>query len=290
MDEEHFDTQTGEVVVAQPGFMPPPIAAAIIAVKKQIKQLGADDRNEHGKYAFVSVDKFYATVGKLMAEAGLALLIDETATDVRASDKSGNPWLFAMYDLTFLHESGALSHPLRRSIALPISGPQAFGAAQSYIEKQFLRQVFKVPTGERDADSEPTDGVAPESRNAGRTAQGGLWSLGELRQRTEEVGELNRGLEARSFTRGYQRHQAAPAPSDAKVEATRRWKELRDEIDACTTIPAPNGLDGIDGSPAWVACTEHVARAGDNEVNVMGLLRDRIEKRRAMLLEPEGGY
>ena len=273
MDGE-FDRETGEVMPGVlPGFMPPAIAAAIVAVKKQVKQLGADDKNEHGRYNFVSVDKFYERIGKLMAEAGLALLIDETVTDVRASDKSGNPWLFAQYDLTFMHESGALSHPLHRSIALPISGPQAFGAAQSYIEKQFLRQVFKVPTGERDGDADgtATDGVAPESRNAARTAQ-----------------ERPSG-----GTRGYQRPQAAPAPSEAKAEATKRYKELRAEIDACMTTPAPNGLDGFQGSPPWVACHKKIEEAEGSEDRadeLMGMLTERIEKRRAMLLEPEGGY
>jgi hypothetical protein len=135
---------------------PPEIAKAIIAVKKQVKQLGTDDRNPHGGYSYVSVDKFYDSIGKPMAEAGLALLIDETGSDVKEGS-SGKPWLFAQYSLSFLHESGVVSDPLRRSLALPISGPQAYGAAQSYVEKQFLRQVFKIPIGEKDADS-----IAPE--------------------------------------------------------------------------------------------------------------------------------
>jgi hypothetical protein len=86
-----------------------------------------------------------------MAEAGLALLIDETESDVK-DGKSGNPWLFAQYSLLFMHETGVVSASLRRSLAMPINGPQTYGAAQSYIEKQFLRQVFKIPTGEKDAD------------------------------------------------------------------------------------------------------------------------------------------
>ena len=116
---DNFDSATGEVLAPA---MPPAIAAAIIAVKKQVKQFGADDRNEHGRYNFVSVDKFYERIGKLMADAGLALLIDETSTEVRASDKSGNPWLFCQYNLAFMHEGGAMSAPLRRSWAFPSAG------------------------------------------------------------------------------------------------------------------------------------------------------------------------
>lgn len=264
-DQRNFDKLTGEIT--EPArTMPPSIAAAIIAVKKQIKQLGADDKNEHGKYNFVSVDKFYATIGKLMADAGLALLIDEAITEVRGSDKTGNPWLFAQYDLTFMHESGALGPPLHRSIALPISGPQAFGAAQSYIEKQFLRQVFKVPTGEKDADDTPTDGVAPTGAAGGRTAQGG----------------------ATAATAGHTRAQAAPAPSEGKVEATKRYKEIRSEIDASMTGP---DLDSIDGCLAWVAMEKMVRGIEKAELadELMSGLRDRIAKRKTMLGgEPAG--
>jgi hypothetical protein len=146
---------------------PVEIAKAIIAVKKQIKQIGSDERNEHGRYNYVSVDKFYDRFGKMMAEAGLALIIDETDSDIKAGGKEGNAWLFAHYELRFVHESGAVSPSLRRSLAMPISGPQAYGAAQSYIEKQFLRQVFKIPTGEKDAD-ETAQTDAPPPRQAPR--------------------------------------------------------------------------------------------------------------------------
>ncbi len=184
--------------------MPPAIAAAIIAVKGHIRQLGSDERNTHAKYAYVSVDKFYERIGPMMAEAGLALLIDEAASAVEISettDRDGKlrktPWLFAQYALSFMHESGAVSPPMRRSLAMPINGPQTYGAAQSYIEKQFLRQVFKIPTGEKDADE---------------TAQGD---------------------DAPARGRSIPRFQtAAPAPSDAAAEARQRVRELIDAIDA----------------------------------------------------------
>jgi hypothetical protein len=266
MDGQIFDSATGEIAAA-PG-MPPAIAAAILAVKKQVKALGSDERNEHGRYNFVSVDKFYERIGKLMAEAGLALLIDETSTEVRASDKSGNPWLFAQYLLSFMHETGAMSAGLRRSIALPISGPQAFGAAQSYIEKQFLRQVFKVPTGEKDADDTPTDGVAPESRSGARQTQGS----------------------APAARTAHQRQQAAPEHSVEQQEARKRYGELRAAIDASLTV---GKLEEVDGCPAWVAWEKLTREQFPGQYDVVvEQLRDRIAKRRDMLLGNNvgGGY
>lgn len=161
--------------------MPAEIAKAIMQVKTQIKQLGADERNAHASYNYVSVDKFYERIGPLMAEAGLALLINEAESEVRISETTDNqgrerktPWLFCRYELTFLHESGAMSAlPMARSLAMPINGPQTYGAAQSYIEKQFLRQVFKVPTGEKDADETEQGQAAPTGRPQARAQTNG---------------------------------------------------------------------------------------------------------------------
>ena len=103
---------------------PAAIGAAIVAVKKQIRQIGVDEKNPHGGYAYVSVDRMYQVIGPMMAEAGLALLIDEAEADIRESAK-GTPWLFTRYALRVMHESGVVSPPLMRSCALPISGPES---------------------------------------------------------------------------------------------------------------------------------------------------------------------
>lgn len=257
---------TGEVTES-PRAMPAAVAAAIVAVKKQVKQLGHDDSNKHGGYPFVSVDKFYAIIGKLMADAGLALLIDETATEVRSSDKTGNPWLFVQYDLAFMHESGAMSHPLHRSCALPINGPQTYGAAQSYIEKQFLRQVFKVPTGEKDADTTEQNEDAPQRPTGARTAQGSPPAA-----RTAPA-----------------RQQAAPAPSADKAEAVRQQRALAGDIDASITIPE---IDTIEPSLAWETLDKliHQVETADVADRLMEGLRNRIAKRREMLLPEDAPY
>lgn len=146
-------------------------------------------------------------------------------------------------------------------------GAQGFASGVTYSRRYGLMLALGL-VGEDDDDANVADGNVAKIDGGARTAQ----------------------ESAPAATTGRGRPQAAPAPSEAKAEATRRWKELRDEIDACMTIPAPNGLDGIAGSLAWTACVGAVSAAGDAADNVMGLLLDRIEKRRAMLLEPEGGY
>lgn len=245
---EH-DPVTGEVC----NRMPASIAASIIRVMAQIKQLGTDERNEHGKYRYVSVDKFYSMIGPMMAEAGIALLIDETDSEVKEG-KSGNPWLFAHYALAFMHEDGSISAPMRRSLAMPINGPQTYGAAQSYIEKQFLRQVFKIPTGEHDAD-ETAQGDDVPARSASR---------------------------GNGATRAYNRQQAAPAPSDAAAEVSKRWKELAHDIDL---EEDKDRLDLVKWA-AFQTLDRMSAELGPPEVHAerMGMLQTRAAKRRERLI------
>ncbi len=197
--------------------MPPAIAAAAVAVMKQAKQLGYDEKNDHGKYPFASIDKFLATFRPLMSEAGLFLLIDEVDSDIRAGE-SGKGWLFIRYDVCLAHESGETWGPLRRHCAMPISGPQAFGAAQSYIIKQFMRALFMVPTGEHDADETAPSETAPITRPPAHPAPSNLKSAVEAR--------LN----------GAASQQAPQGRSIAQAT----WERMRAEIHAALSIEQLN--------------------------------------------------
>jgi hypothetical protein len=151
--------------------MPIEVAKAVIAVAKQIKQLGRDAKNEWGGWQYASVDAFYGAIGPLMAEAGLFTVVDESApptvetresTNDKGVSKTGK-WLTSHYDITLHHESGASWGPIRRTMMVLASGPQAFGHGVSYVDKYFLRTLFKVPTGEQgEVDSHEPAGL-PDS-------------------------------------------------------------------------------------------------------------------------------
>jgi hypothetical protein len=82
---------------------------------------------------------------------------------------------------------------------------------------------------------------------------------------------------------GRGRPQAAPAPSDADLEATRLYKAMQARIDEAVTV---KGLETIVPSQAWKTLDDalHTIRPADVADASMGLLRDRIEAQRQMLL------
>jgi hypothetical protein len=131
--------------------MPKTVAVKVIAVKRNIKKLHHDKRNEFANYNYVTVDSFYEALGPIMAEAGIFVIIDEVSV---VTDKG---YLTANYELHLVSEEGDSYGPIHRQVTVKASGPQAYASAQSYAEKYFLRAIFKVPTGEKDADSHDKD-------------------------------------------------------------------------------------------------------------------------------------
>ncbi len=153
--------------------MPPEIAKAVVKVMGEVKKLGKDTRNDHGKYNYVSVDQFFDQIGKLMHDAGIFVVVNETEceTAVRTTvdqwgKEKSSAWLTSHYDLFIYHETGVSHGPIKRTIQVSASGPQSYGSAISFVEKYFLRSLFKIPTGEQDADADAQEGLPANARKA----------------------------------------------------------------------------------------------------------------------------
>jgi hypothetical protein len=147
--------------------MPLEIIKAIVAVTSMVKKLGKEGNNAFQRYKFTSVDQFYEALGPLMAQHGLCDVAFErsTTTEVRetSNDKGETKrgiWLTAEYDFVLYHESGVCSPAIPRTITVQATGAQSYASAQSYAEKYFLRNLFKVPTGDVDeVDASQQDGL-----------------------------------------------------------------------------------------------------------------------------------
>lgn len=152
--------------------MPPEIATAIIAVKKVIETIDRDKTNPQGKYKYASVDHFYHEVRKPMADAGLFTILMETSAEVSVREVKGeygtrsSSWLALEYDIYLFHASGASFGPIRRTVTVVASGPQAYGAAESFVTKYFLRNVFKIATGDPEIDDMQPSELPPNKEPA----------------------------------------------------------------------------------------------------------------------------
>lgn len=149
--------------------MPPEIANAISGVMADVPKLEKGETNKFGKYNFASIDDFLEALRPLCAKAGLSIIQNEESFETRSipTDRGENAWLVMRFSFMLVHVSGAIWDAGVRTIMVNGSmGSQAFGAAQSYALKQFMRSLFMVATGEKgqDADEHPNEQL-PEKRS-----------------------------------------------------------------------------------------------------------------------------
>lgn len=142
---------------------------------------------------------------------------------------------------------------------------QGAGSVITYLRRYALMSVAGVAPDDDD-DGNAAVGRPAAGASGGRTAQGnGAATLGSVT-----------------------RSPASPAPSEAKIDATKRHNEVGAAIDRAETVQDARSWDG---SLAWQAM-EAALRKAETEATVTVLLermRDRIEARVAVL-EAEGGY
>jgi hypothetical protein len=144
-------------------LMPKAVSEAISKVMGGIEKLAKDNKNAHGNYNFVSVDDFIELVNPLCAAAGLIIVQDEGETkliDTKTSAGKESTTLLQEYRFYLCHSSGVVwDKPITRRLLIQITGPQTFGAAQSYALKSFMRSLFQIPTGDKDGDDIKPDAM-----------------------------------------------------------------------------------------------------------------------------------
>ncbi len=129
--------------------------ARVAHVMAGLPKIDRKAHNDHGRYNYATADDVYRAIRGLMAEARLSIWLDiEQMTIEKIRNRKGEDtqWVNMMAVIRLYGPDGE-DHPVNRNIMLPLTGPQSFEAATTYLQKQFLRQRFLIDTGERDADT-----------------------------------------------------------------------------------------------------------------------------------------
>lgn len=154
--------------------IPSSIVQSICQIMATVEAVKKSAFNEHGKYKFSSTDDLYAALSRKMGECGVICMALEERCEIKrfeapikergaiVRDKDGNPamqtvqWAHIEYSFVWATTSDTWTdRRAKRTIYIQVTGPQTFQAAQSFIEKAYLRSTFKIPSGDMDLDSMP---------------------------------------------------------------------------------------------------------------------------------------
>lgn len=223
--------------------MPAKVSDAICIVMANMEAVAKSGKNEHGRYNFASTDDIYAALTKKMGDARLAItaLEDEWAM-VESKTADGKParWLRIRY-LFLLSCAGEnwIEPRNRRTIFIQITGPQTFQAAESYCWKQYLRGLFKVPTGDKDLDELPEN----YEFNPVRFSQ----PIPPTPSEADLIAERQRIAD---LTRAQAVGSAPPDPQSEEQPAAEEPKEVPSKEQA---KPEPNLDEAVRGITAYLA-------------------------------------
>lgn len=133
--------------------------AAILKTINQVPSLRKADRNKHGGYNYVSIDDYYKEVATIAAANGIHWHPREIQAPElhNISMKTVQTVAAFRYSFTISHGEESVQNYFTCTIYHPFQGAQTSGSAMSYAEKLFMRTVFKVQTGEGDADASSVD-------------------------------------------------------------------------------------------------------------------------------------
>ena len=160
-------TEKSEAVHDSKGMM-----AAIVKTALEAPELDKTQKNAHGGYNFAGIDDFYREVAKVALANGLTWMVRETAYEARPDiGKHGSAQATYSVDMAHAPTGTLWENIFSATVMHPMAGAQTSGSALSYVDKMFMRQLFKVVTGEPDADS--TDNT-PAAQVATQDAFGGF--------------------------------------------------------------------------------------------------------------------
>jgi hypothetical protein len=128
------------------------VLTAIAKAMGAVKRIAREGKNTHDNYSFASIDDFLSSIGPICADAGLIFHIQETGTEdfMRKGKYGESSWMRMSFAITVYHTSGQSLPAVSRSVEVLRNGAQAYGSAQSYALKQFMRSLLLIPTGDKD--------------------------------------------------------------------------------------------------------------------------------------------
>jgi hypothetical protein len=125
----------------------------VAAVQAAAPSLKKGERNEGAGFNFVGIDTFYEQIASLALDKGLTWVTVEDGIEL-VPTTTGEILVCQKFhaDLLDTEDGTVAENFFCLTIPAPFSDAQTAGISLSYFDKALMRSLFKVVTGEKDAD------------------------------------------------------------------------------------------------------------------------------------------
>lgn len=130
------------------------VLAILLTAQKELPKLAKADHNQYENFSFVKIDDYYEKIAPILLDHGFFWNL--TCDDVQVLFDNIMLWKIRVRFQLEADES-VRNNVYMGETVIPVvhhyDGPQTTGIVFSYADKIFLRTMFKIVTGEKDADS-----------------------------------------------------------------------------------------------------------------------------------------
>jgi hypothetical protein len=135
------------------------LAAALVAVRKEVRRLEKTQENKHNKYKYVPIDDVKDFIRPILSQHGIDISVSESGDwSIHELPSRNGTTTTAMikYTITLDHVDSELSPRAETiTVTLPYVGAQTAGIGRSYAIKEWAKGTLLLSTGEDvDADAD----------------------------------------------------------------------------------------------------------------------------------------
>jgi hypothetical protein len=201
----------------------------VAAVQAAAPSLKKGERSDAG-FNFVGIDAFYEKVASVALENGLSWVTVEDGIEIMPMP-TGEVLVCQKFHADLLDtEDGTVAEDFfRLTIPAPFSDAQTAGISLSYFDKALMRSLFKVVTGEKDADhmARPRGNKASKPSKAEVSAANEADPLPDL----DDQPDPNKADKVKQAARPKKAEkQAESQAEDDSPDVSSQWKVIGDTL------------------------------------------------------------
>ena len=150
------------------------IFEALLRIKKEIGVMAKDEKNQYGGWKYAGIDQYYEKVAPIALANGIHWVVNlDNYQRIRSLDGEKEVYLIDVSVDLYYSDGTVIIGYQHFPMESPLMGAHTTGSVVSYADKVFMRSVFKIASGEGDAEGYDNGYGRQNAKKAWRAPENG---------------------------------------------------------------------------------------------------------------------